>query len=40
MRFEHEFTVPVPVDQAWSVLLDVERLAPVPAGRHARLRRG
>ncbi|WP_062431469.1 SRPBCC domain-containing protein [Herbidospora daliensis] len=32
MRFEHEFTVPVPVDQAWSVLLDVERLAPCLPG--------
>ncbi|GII88591.1 hypothetical protein Ssi03_65810 [Sphaerisporangium siamense] len=27
MRFEHDFTVPVPVEQAWSVLLDVERVA-------------
>ncbi|MFF3441072.1 SRPBCC domain-containing protein [Streptosporangium sp. NPDC002721] len=27
MRFEHEFTVPVPVDQAWPALLDVERIA-------------
>lgn len=28
MRLEHEFTVPVPVAQAWRVLLDVERVAP------------
>lgn len=28
MRLEHEFTVPVPVAQAWQVLLDVERVAP------------
>ncbi len=32
MRFEHEFTVPVPVDQAWPVLLDVERVAPCLPG--------
>ncbi|WP_255205519.1 SRPBCC family protein [Actinomadura sp. BRA 177] len=27
MELDHDFTVPVPVDQAWSVLLDVERVA-------------
>ncbi|MEV4252506.1 SRPBCC domain-containing protein [Spirillospora sp. NPDC049652] len=27
MELDHEFTVPVPVEQAWSVLLDVERVA-------------
>ncbi|MFC3984184.1 SRPBCC family protein [Streptosporangium jomthongense] len=27
MRFEHEFTVPVPVERAWTALLDVERVA-------------
>ncbi len=32
MRFEHEFTVPVPVEQAWSALLDVERVAPCLPG--------
>ncbi|WP_214408907.1 SRPBCC family protein [Sphaerisporangium fuscum] len=32
MRFEHEFTVPVPIEQAWSVLLDVERVAPCLPG--------
>ncbi|SDH50413.1 Carbon monoxide dehydrogenase subunit G [Sinosporangium album] len=32
MRFEHEFSVPVPVEQAWSVLLDVERVAPCLPG--------
>ncbi len=32
MRFEHEFTVPVPVEQAWPVLLDVERIAPCLPG--------
>ncbi|HEX6234370.1 MAG TPA: SRPBCC family protein [Jiangellaceae bacterium] len=32
MRLEHEFTVPVPVEQAWHVLLDVERVAPCMPG--------
>jgi carbon monoxide dehydrogenase subunit G len=32
MRFEHEFTVPVPVEQAWAVLLDVEKVAPCLPG--------
>lgn len=32
MRFEHDFTVPVPVEQAWAVLLDVERVAPCLPG--------
>lgn len=32
MQLEHEFTVPVPVGQAWDVLLDVERLAPCMPG--------
>lgn len=32
MQMEHEFTVPVPVDQAWPVLLDVERVAPCMPG--------
>jgi carbon monoxide dehydrogenase subunit G len=32
MRFDHEFTVPVPVEQAWAVLLDVERVAPCLPG--------
>src|SRR3984957_5554131 len=27
MELEHSFTVPVPPDQAWDVLLDVERVA-------------
>lgn len=27
MELDHEFTVPVPVERAWSVLLDVERVA-------------
>ena len=32
MELEHEFTVPVPVDRAWPVLLDVERVAPCMPG--------
>lgn len=32
MQLDHEFTVPVPVEQAWDVLLDVERLAPCMPG--------
>jgi carbon monoxide dehydrogenase subunit G len=32
MELEHQFTVPVPVAQAWEVLLDVERIAPCMPG--------
>jgi carbon monoxide dehydrogenase subunit G len=32
MELDHEFTVPVPIDHAWSVLLDVERVAPCMPG--------
>ncbi|HMG29309.1 MAG TPA: SRPBCC family protein [Jiangellaceae bacterium] len=32
MQLEHEFTVPVPVDRAWEVLLDVETVAPCMPG--------
>jgi carbon monoxide dehydrogenase subunit G len=32
MELDHEFTVPVPVDRAWPVLLDVERIAPCMPG--------
>ena len=32
MEFEHSFTVPVPPDKAWDVLLDVERVAPCMPG--------
>lgn len=32
MQLEHSFTVPVPVDDAWRVLLDVERVAPCMPG--------
>jgi carbon monoxide dehydrogenase subunit G len=32
MRLESAFTVPAPVEQAWAVLLDVERVAPCLPG--------
>lgn len=32
MKLENRFTVPVPVDRAWEVLLDVERVAPCMPG--------
>src|SRR3569833_3741573 len=32
MELDHEFTVPVPAEQAWPVLLDVERIAPCMPG--------
>jgi carbon monoxide dehydrogenase subunit G len=32
MQLEHQFRVPVPVAQAWDVLLDVERVAPCMPG--------
>lgn len=32
MELEHSFTVPVPLERAWDVLLDVERVAPCMPG--------
>ena len=32
MELHHEFTVPVPVDEAWPALLDIERVAPCLPG--------
>jgi carbon monoxide dehydrogenase subunit G len=32
MELDHEFTVPVPVDRAWPILLDVQRIAPCVPG--------
>ena len=32
MKLEHEFTVPAPIDEAWKVLQDVERIAPCMPG--------
>ena len=32
MKLEHEFTVPATLDEAWAVLLDVEKVAPCMPG--------
>lgn len=32
MKLEHSFTVPVPPEEAWSVLMDVPRIAPAMPG--------
>jgi uncharacterized protein len=32
MEMDHSFTVPVPPDQAWDILLDVQRIAPCMPG--------
>jgi uncharacterized protein len=32
MKLENEFTVPAPIEQAWEVLLDIERVAPCLPG--------
>jgi carbon monoxide dehydrogenase subunit G len=32
MQLEHEFTAPMPIDTAWKILLDVERVAPCMPG--------
>ncbi|MCU1617241.1 MAG: coxG2 [Frankiales bacterium] len=32
MQLENSFTVPVPIDEAWRVLLDIERIAPCMPG--------
>ena len=32
MKLENEFTVPAPVERAWDVMLDVERIAPCLPG--------
>jgi carbon monoxide dehydrogenase subunit G len=32
VQLENSFTVPVPVDEAWKVLLDIERIAPCMPG--------
>lgn len=36
MELRHEFTVPVPVEEAWRALLDVERVAPCLPGTTVR----
>jgi carbon monoxide dehydrogenase subunit G len=40
MKLENRFTVPVPVEQAWQVLLDVERVAPCMPGATLTARDG
>ena len=32
MEFDNAFEVPVPVDEAWSILMDIERIAPCVPG--------
>jgi carbon monoxide dehydrogenase subunit G len=32
MQLKHSFTVPAPVDEAWSALIDIERIAPCMPG--------
>jgi carbon monoxide dehydrogenase subunit G len=32
VQLEHSFTVPAPIDEAWKVLLDIERVAPCMPG--------
>ncbi len=32
MQLKHSFTVPVPIDEAWRVLLDLERIVPALPG--------
>ena len=32
MEFDNEFTVPVPVDEAWDLLMDIERIVPCVPG--------
>jgi carbon monoxide dehydrogenase subunit G len=32
MQFEHEFYLPLPIDRAWAVLTDIERIAPCMPG--------
>ncbi|MBT5051278.1 MAG: SRPBCC family protein [Rhodospirillaceae bacterium] len=32
MEFDNTFEVPVPVDEAWSILMDIERIAPCVPG--------
>ena len=32
MKLTNDFTVPAPIEQAWEVMLDVERIAPCLPG--------
>ncbi|HEV2091878.1 MAG TPA: SRPBCC family protein [Rubrobacter sp.] len=40
MRIDYEFTVGVPLDQAWSRMLDLERIAPCLPGAAIQEERG
>jgi carbon monoxide dehydrogenase subunit G len=40
MKLENEITVPAPIDEAWAVLLDVERVAPCLPGATVEPREG
>jgi len=40
LKLENTFTIPVPADQAWPVLLDLERLAPCVPGATITSREG
>jgi carbon monoxide dehydrogenase subunit G len=40
MKLENAFTVPAPIDRAWEVLLDVERIAPCVPGATLKGRDG
>ena len=40
LELNHDFQVSVPIEQAWGVLTDLERIAPVHAGRAADRGRG
>jgi carbon monoxide dehydrogenase subunit G len=40
MKLENAFTVPAPIDRAWEVLLDVERIAPCVPGASLKGRDG
>ena len=33
MDFDNSFDVPLPPDQAWATLMDIERIAPCMPGR-------
>ena len=40
MKLANELTVPAPIEEAWAVMLDVERVAPCLPGASIDYRRG